>query len=93
MVIARSVARAKGAGPSRLIITAKTARGEPFTREVEVALPEESAEAQGLERLWAWVRTNRGLFEANLPIGGMLKTEPTEARAAAAVSILARERA
>lgn len=48
--------RFNGVGKSRLILTATTALGDPFRQEIEVDLPEASAEVPGLERLWARLR-------------------------------------
>jgi Ca-activated chloride channel family protein len=65
------IGRFSGSGRSRLVLTGKTATGEPFRQEVDVDLPEESEQAPGLERLWARLRIDSRLER--------LAREPSEA--------------
>jgi Ca-activated chloride channel family protein len=65
------IGRFNGSGRSRLVLTGRTATGEPFRQEVDVDLPEESEQAPGLERLWARLRIDSRLER--------LAREPSEA--------------
>ncbi|HEX8436629.1 VIT and VWA domain-containing protein, partial [Archangium sp.] len=65
------IGRFSGSGRTRLVLTGRTATGEPFRQEVDVDLPEESEQASGLERLWARLRIDSRLER--------LAREPSEA--------------
>ncbi|MEZ4297051.1 MAG: VIT domain-containing protein [Polyangiaceae bacterium] len=45
--------RYDGVGPTRLVLTGRTALDKPYRQEIDVDLPTESAEVPGLFRLWA----------------------------------------
>ncbi|PTL85344.1 VIT domain-containing protein [Vitiosangium sp. GDMCC 1.1324] len=65
------IGRFSGSGRTRLVLTGKTATGEPFRQEVDVDLPDESDQVPGLERLWARLRIDSRLER--------LAREPSEA--------------
>jgi Ca-activated chloride channel homolog len=49
----RVTGRYFASGPARLVVTGKTAQGNPFRQELMAVLPEHDDQTPGLERVWA----------------------------------------